>query len=230
MKWKLVIIFCIFCLKLNAQQFLNGSFEYNHFNRCDSINISNSVFNSIVDNVYGIGILQSLDFFHDSCLVINAEDGDYFSSLETGSQDTNSTAISFLLSQPVLVLDTYIVSFYYKSTSNISQFQPIEIEIGYSENDSTVGTIVYTSHAPDTVWTKRFVSITPLVNAQYITAKGVTGTNDHFTIIDNFSFDTTGLYLAIEKNSQLVFLFTPTPAKKNCTYNGKGTWLKQEKF
>ncbi len=217
MKRKLVIIFCILCLKLNAQQFLNGSFEFNHLRDCDSLNIVNSVYNSLVDSVNAIGILQSLDLMTDSCSmtsVITVVDGHFFSSLETGHDTSTSTAFSFLLSQAMVALDTYIISFYDRSICNISQFPPEQYQIGYSDNDSTVGTMVYTSPLPDTIWTKRFAFITPLINADYITAIGVTGSIGHFTILDNFSFDTTGLYLTMEKEQLISFSVYPNPCKE----------------
>ncbi len=217
MKRKLVIIFCILCLKLNAQQFLNGSFEFNHLRDCDSLTSSNAVYNSLVDSVTGIGILQYLDLFTDSCSLttaLTAEDGHDFSSLETGVADTNSTAISLWLSQSLLASNTYIISFYDRSFKDISPYYPINILIGYSDNDSTIGTQVYTSPLADTVWTKRFVFITPTYDAQYITAMGLPGSLERFIVIDNFSFDTTGLYLAIEKEQPISFSVYPNPCKE----------------
>ncbi len=195
------IILCLFVISIQAssQQFLNGSFEQNRLNDCDSFNLTNSVYNSLMDSVYGIGTLPGLDLMVDSCTlyqtIYEPKDGHYFSSLESGWDTINTTAISFLLSQPLITHNTYIISFYAKSVKNISQFYPIKLVIGYSNDNASFGAPVDTTDLPDTIWTKEFVRIRPEFDADYITIKGLPGTIQLFTIVDEFSFDTTGIFL-----------------------------------
>ena len=86
-----------------SQSFLNGSFEINHTQVC-SLNITNGVFDSLIDSIEGIGQQQTLDiFYYFSCSYAGqAEDGFYFSSLETFLDTAISSAISFKLSTPII--------------------------------------------------------------------------------------------------------------------------------
>ena len=147
-------------------------------------------------------------------IIYTTVDGHFYTSLETGAIDTNSTAISMLLSQPLLMHNTYIMSFYFRSIKNISIFYPIKLIIGYSDNDSTFGVSVDTTGIPDTVWTKQFVYLTPDFDAQYITVMGLPGVLNQYTIVDKFSFDSTGLYLShFDMQEKLIEIF-PNPCTK----------------
>ncbi|MEO8086706.1 MAG: hypothetical protein ABI763_07800, partial [Bacteroidota bacterium] len=120
---KKVIYLLVFTFKLSfSQQFLNGSFELNYLRDCDSINISNFQYCSLLDSVYGIGELETLDLQTDSCslnVIYNTVDGHFYGSLETDNLDSTSTGISFLLSQPLLTNNSYVISFYSRSLRNI---------------------------------------------------------------------------------------------------------------
>lgn len=208
-----VLIFLVFTTKdCNSQSFLNGDFEFNSANGCQG-NISNSQFNFFMDSVNGIGQQQTLDIFEVSCSFA-AANGQYFSSLETNIDTAISSAISFLISDSLIPFDQYIISFYDKNL--LPWFQPVQVEVGYSSNDSTFGTLVYSSPSlvNDTGWTKHFVFFTPSINTKYITARGKTGVVDFGIFVDNFSFDTTGLYLAIEKEQPISFSVYPNPCKE----------------
>jgi len=198
---KILTLFLIFIYKLSfSQQFLNGSFENNSLSDCDTLNISNQIYNSLLPDVIGIGPLQGLDLLTDSCSMqmnVPAIEGHFFSSLESGWDSINTTAISLKLSSALSEFNQYVISFYSKSIKNISQFYPIEIIVGYSDTETSFGVPIDTMGLPDTVWTKNFVYLNPAFDAQYITVMGLPGPSiTLFSIIDNFSFDTTGLYLS----------------------------------
>lgn len=213
---KLLIMVISFYWNISfSQQFLNGGFEYNHLVDCDSININNAVFSSLLDSVYGIGINQNLDLGKDSCSIwgvsaIQPHTGHFYSALERGSIDSNGTSISFLLSQPLLANNTYVISFYMK---HFTAFLPINILIGYSNNDSTIGVSIDTTGLADTTWTKQFIYLTPEFDAQYITATGVSGLGVCWSIIDDFSFDTTGIFLSASNLQKESIELFPNPCQ-----------------
>jgi hypothetical protein len=217
---KAIFFICILLLasgfKSYSQQFINGSFEQNRVNDCDSLNLTNSAYNSLLDSVYGIGTLPGNDLMVDSCSLyqslVEPFDGHYFSSLESGWDTINTTAISFLLSQPLITHNPYIISFYAKSIKNISQFYPIKLIVGYSNDNFSYGTPVDTTEFPDTIWTKQFVFLQPEYDASYITVRGLPGSMQLFTIVDKFSFDTTGLYVPYLQTQSLELF--PNPANK----------------
>src|SRR5665213_3302872 len=74
----------IFPSLINAQQFLNGSFEHNG-NLC-LINSSTKVFNANVKNTFSFGKLGKPDIASSDCGNGNAKDGNWFVGLAANIQ------------------------------------------------------------------------------------------------------------------------------------------------
>jgi hypothetical protein len=202
--------------EIYCQAFLNGSFENNTVTDC-MIDINNSTFNSVMSDVKAIGGLEYLDIlFYDSCQYFPPENGSYCSTLETYYDSTTSTALNFPLASALPAFVSCTISFYYRINPGTTPGN--HIEIGYSTNDSTFGTLVYSSPLFDTIWTKVFVTFIPTVNTQYITAREQPGNLVHGEFVDNFSFDTTGMS-AIAEEQELSFTLYPNPTTKNFTVN-----------
>lgn len=224
-----VLLFFISSI-LNAQSFINGDFEDCTAYNCLTVN--NTTFNSYLSSVFGFGGLQFLDiFFRDSCSFYAPESGLYCTSIETSNDTTTSTAFSLELTSDLLSGNTYIISYYDKLPPPFISFQPIQVEIGYSVDSSSFGSSIYLSPSADSVWKKHFVYITPNFNTHFITVRGKIGEILKATLIDNFSFDTTGLYLDIEKAKPVSFSIYPNPCKEELhiqlqAYMAKATEIK----
>lgn len=173
-----------FASTLYGQTFLNGSFENNTALNC-MFDINNATFNTVMTNVKGIGELQTLDIFSfNNCPGFNAaQSGNFFVSLENTSDSTKSTAISLKLSDTLQIGNTYSFCFYDRGIS--PGVGPIEI--GICNNDSSFGSVIYTSPPANTVWTQRTVSFTAPLTGSYITARYKHGPPPYNGIlIDNF--------------------------------------------
>ncbi len=157
-----------FASTIYGQTFLNGSFENNTVTKC-MIDIDNVTFNSVMTNVKGIGELITLDIFYvNICPYFGyAQSGKYFVSLENTNDSTKSTAISFKLSDTLQIGSDYSFCFYDRGlTLSVGP-----IEIGVSNDDSTFGSLIYTSPPADTVWTQREVIFNAPQKARFITAR-----------------------------------------------------------
>lgn len=151
-----------------GQVFLNGDFEINSATNC-MIDINNSSFNSVMTNVKGIGELQTLDIFYftDCPTFDSAQSGNYFVSLENTNDSTKSTAISMKLADTLQLGVQYSFCFYDRGIT----LNNGPVEIGLSNNDSTFGSLIYTSPTCDTTWQQRTVNFTAPLTGNFITAR-----------------------------------------------------------
>ncbi len=194
---KTAFLFFLFFLNIGwsiAQSFLNGSFENCSLTTCQT-SLNNATYNSHMTDVTGFGVLETLDIFYDiDCFSYGtAQNGHYYTSVEK-TNNPISTAIALKLSSTLLIGQVYSFSFYDKSLFTMGG----PIEIGISANDSTFGTLIYTTpnQAPIDVWTQRNVSFTAPLTGQYITARYKISNGFNGVFIDNFH----GLTLDLHEN------------------------------
>ena len=209
MKEKLLIFFLLTTLSSAiAQNFLNGSFEICSSTDCQ-YDINNQIYNSYMTDVRGIGNMQSLDILNDiNCQDFGeAEDGHYYTSLENTYDSNSSTAISLKLSDALQIGQNYSFSFYDRSLSSQSGGP---IEIGVSSDDSTFGTLVYTTPSlADSSWTQRHVSFISPITGNYITARYKYSNIYSGVFIDNFQ----GFILGLNENTDNSFItIYPNPS------------------
>lgn len=209
MKEKLLIFFLLTTLSSAiAQSFLNGSFEICSTTDC-RFNINNQIYNSFMTNVRGIGNMQSLDILNDiNCPDFGeAEDGHYYTSLENTNDSNSSTAISLELSDALQIGQNYSFSFYDRSLFGLTGGP---IEIGVSSDDSTFGTLVYTTPSlANSSWTERYVSFISPITGNYITARYKYNNVYDGVFIDNFQ----GLILGLNENTDNSFItIYPNPS------------------
>lgn len=157
-----------FAPTIYGQTFLNGSFENNTVTNC-MYDIDNATFNSVMTNVKGIGELQTLGiFYYNNCPGFDsAQSGNYFVSLENTSDSTKSTAISMKLADTLQAGFPYTFCYYDRGLTLYNG----PVEIGMSNNDSTFGTLIYTSPTCDTTWQQRTVSFNSPITGNYVTAR-----------------------------------------------------------
>ena len=182
-KITLVILLKTFCLTLNAQIFLNGDFENNTSPQCQ-VNIPNAVFNSYFTNVKGFGSLESLDIFNfiDCPTFGTAQSGNYCISLENTSSPTESTAFSLTLQDSLQIGQPYSFCYFDRDLGDSAG----PVELGLSVNDSTFGTLIYTSPTANITWTQRTVTFIAPLTGKYITARYQLSSDFTGLFIDNF--------------------------------------------
>ena len=180
----LLLLLQCFTSDIYCQIFLNGSFEINNADSCMINNMTNLGFDSLMSDVKGIGLTQTLDIFKDTdCPGFGvANDGHHYVSVENNSVDsTQSTAISLKLADSLQAGMSYHFSFYDRAILGIGTGP---IQVGVSNTDSTFGTLIYVSPLIDTIWTKRTVSFNSPGPARYVTVKY--GALSGGAIVDNF--------------------------------------------
>lgn len=200
-----------------GQTFLNGSFEINIATNCMINNITNSQFDSLMNNVKGIGATETIDIYYDTdCPIFgSAQSGHYFVSVENNWADsTQSTAISLKLADTLQVGNNYSFCFYDKGL--LVGAGPVVL--GVSNIDSTFGTVIYTGPLVDTVWTMRTVSFTAPITGRYLTVKY--GSYYGGAFVDNFGVCTeTGINN--QNFSQCIYKIFPNPATNQISIQTK---------
>ncbi len=209
-----LILLTSFASTIYAQTFLNGSFEINSTTDCMINNITNAEFNSLMDNVRGIGVTETIDIYYDTdCPNYGAaQSGHYFVSVENNSTDlTQSTVLSLKLEETLQAGDNYTFCFYDKGLSEGAG----PVLIGISDTDSTFGSLIYTSPTISTFWTLRTVTFNSPLTALYVTVKYGAPTGGAF--IDNFSLCSA---LGIDGHSNIEKLKVyPNPFSNQITFN-----------
>lgn len=173
-----------------AQTIKNGSFEPVHAPKaCDYV--YNNRFSYTMGTIYAFGntaiggTVGKIYLQNDSCNDKSAKEGKYFVGLS--SNDKQADAIAMALTTPLVANKNYTVQFYNRKGSLLV---PIGLEVGYSNDTASFGTLIGTSPAPtDTNWTLQTFTFKPTMAASYITLRGVMTTviGYSMTPVDAFS-------------------------------------------
>ena len=105
----LIAILFFNSIKLEAQTFINGSFENTTSSGCD-YNNSNSEFNSKMENVYAFGTAQEVDIKRINCFIPSIPDGDVALAINV-QPDGDFDAIALELTSPLISGNRYTISF-----------------------------------------------------------------------------------------------------------------------
>ncbi len=175
------LISAVLCgTKINAQVFLNGSFETNTALPCD-YNMANATFTSKMANSTGYGVSNQLDIMNNTCPYGTPQNGSWMVSLATNAG--NSDAFTMMLSAPLVATTTYTMRFYDRGDPNYPPGVPIMI--GISTVAGAVGTNVYTAPTPlNGPWSLRSFTFVAPNNGQHVSVS-TTGA-PLWTFVDNF--------------------------------------------
>jgi hypothetical protein len=138
-----------------CQSFLNGNFEIN-IAGCMQF-ISNAAFDSVMFDIKAIGNYEMLCIQDTAAGCNEVQDGRYAINLVNYVDPTIFDVISFKLSDSLHAGSLYTISFYQKYIGPVGP--PDSIEIGISDNDSTLGIYAgISSPFISTYWTQRIVN------------------------------------------------------------------------
>jgi len=191
MKKSLLIFICAVAITTAySQTILNGDFETGT-SYCET-NSPKTQFDTIISDCKEIGKANQIDIFGGACTTYgSAESGSYFLAMVSDYYNNAEDAISMKLSKAMMIGHTYTLTYYdkYESPS-----LACSLEFGYSLNDSTFGTLAYSSpYFATTSWGKHTVSIKPTKAATYLTVRTNTQ-GGGWTFVDNFVLtDLTGI-------------------------------------
>lgn len=192
---------------VNAQDFVNGSFEKNG-NLC-LINASTKVFNANVKNTRAFGSLGKPDIASSDCGSGSAKDGNWFVGLATNIQGgVKSEGMTLELTTPLEKGGQYVLKFWARMRS----FAP-DIELGQSTGDSLKGEIFYTvsSQAIGTDWTEVTVRFTAPNEGKYISVRATNPNMNSGVWLDAFEIH------RIFQADNVVMVSKVDPAKTNVT-------------
>lgn len=176
----LVSFFCLVCFYLNAQQFLNGSFEINTVGDC-GINLPNRTFTESVANVAAIGSKNETDLLSEVCGYGNAQDGDYFVAIYyLGGSDV----VALELSEALKIGESYTLLFYDKA-GNTTASKGI-LEIGVADEPNSFGErLAYVEDITEE-WQLRQIQFTAEIPGKYIVVR-IERPSDAWIFLDHFS-------------------------------------------
>jgi len=191
-----------------AQTILNGSFETS--TKYCSAAAPRQSYDTIIADSKEIGHANEIGIFGSvSCASEGtAEDGTYFLGMVSDYYNNLEDAFSLQLSSALQIGHTYHLTYFDKYNSpNLG----CSLEFGVSANDSTFGTLMYSSpYFPITSWSIHTVVLKPTFAANYITVRTNTQ-GGGYTLVDNFQLtDLTGIEESVNQATVRIF---PNPVK-----------------
>lgn len=197
------------CFNLSGQGFINGDFENNTTDTC-VFNLTNSTFNSTVENVYSFGVEEQPDVQTDTCYV-TPQSGDWcigLSARPSGGHD----AIALQLTSPLEINQNYELKFW---TFGNTSFHPLldSLKIGLSSLNTVFGKRIYTTLAEQSVWQEHTILFQADSMYSFITVQMEEEFNSGWVQVDNFSISISSSGLTDQNNYNPVRIF-PNPTKE----------------
>lgn len=205
----LTLVFFLSLAHLNAQSFINGSFENTTSTGCD-YNISNSVFHSKMPNVFAFGSSNEVDIVRQACYITSIPDGDVAIALAAND------AVAMELSAPLVSGDSYKITF--KAFGNISFNASLNnLSIGSSMSNNAPGTVIYTAYPTADVWSDFSFDFVAPNTGSFITISGSNAGG--WTNIDNFVITTSTLSTKDHEYDHTVTVY-PNPSREFIKISG----------
>ena len=167
-----------------GQQFLNGSFEKTSADESCHYNLSNSDVNSKMENTTAFGKYEAVDILMANCIIDNIADGKFAIGIANEpSSPKNSEAISLELSSPLVIGQTYKISFKVRS---ITKYGPQgDLNIGCSSSKNHFGTNISTVKTIADKWIDIQFEFYAENDDNFITVMPVSGVKS-WNIVDDF--------------------------------------------
>jgi hypothetical protein len=159
---------------------INGSFETNSASGT-IYNLNNATFNGVVNNATAFGSAQEIDLITVGGLGLSPQHGSWKLALHRQVPGAND-AFSFNLSSGIVMNQQYRLSYYSYG------YVPGNLNVGYSSNPLSFGTLIATSNEPNGPWTNHTYDFVATSNASYITVEAGS-ISDGWIHVDNFSLE-----------------------------------------
>lgn len=167
---------------LNAQNFLNGSFEVTTAPMSCQYNLSNAAFNGMMSNATAYGAGNETDIMIVGCYVPSIPDGNRCIALAAPVSDE----IALALDAPLVAGQSYTFTFYVYADV---QFRARgDAQIGASTNGTSFGTLIYTAATVANTWVQYSVTFIAPNNTTHITMRNIPG-DIHWNRLDAFRFE-----------------------------------------
>ena len=170
---------------VQAQQFLNGSFETTNYTQC-TFGLSNSGLTAHVPHLVAFGYEQGFDFLVDSCGRGSAQDGRFFLALPMAGSFLTPPIFGLKLSNPMLAGNSYTIRFYYKAGDKLTHYN--KLQIGLSNVHNQFGSVIHTIDEFSDEWQAYEFQFVAAEDGQYINLKFKVGMITK-VLLDNFSVD-----------------------------------------
>ncbi len=206
-------------MTLNAQTFLNGSFENTTSTGCD-YNMTNDDFNAKMQKVYGYGAANELDIQITGCYIPSVPNGLKVISLNARASNSGVDAVAMELSAPLVSGQTYTISFQALGSIEFSTvLATINIGCSLTGNNLAPPTI-YTPTLSAGEWKLFTFSFVAPNNGKYITIipQSNAAAASAWTNFDAFTI-TPGLSTTESENSQSVKIY-PNPVQDYLNVSG----------
>lgn len=186
-----ILLVCFsFLIETYSQKLLNGDFEINLADTCQT-NLRNDSFSSIMENVVAFGNAQCVNIFGRGCYGETPQQGNWCIGLQMTGR--HADAISMKFSSGLIKGNKYSLSFYDRVVLDADS-----IYIGISNSAVNSGTVIYKSYPIWKNWEKESFTFIAPVSGDYITLSMSMCCHgwinfDNFVIIPcNFQIDVRG--------------------------------------
>lgn len=184
MKYYSLIIACGLSASVQAQSFINGSFEKTTASNSCGYNLSNSDINAQMTGTHAFGGYEAIDILREGCIISSIADGDFALGIANEpSNPSNGEAISLELSDALVENQEYQISF---KVQAITKYGPQgNLLIGTSSTKDKFGSEVHNAVTKSGEWIEVSFIFVAGKDTKFITIKPVAGVKS-WNIVDDF--------------------------------------------
>ena len=169
-------------LGVQAQNFLNGSFETTTAPFACNYNMSDATFNTRMSNTNAYGGGNELDILINGCYTAGIPDG--VRCVGVAHWPTRDE-FAMALTAPLVAGNSYTIDFY--SYSEVTFRPQGNLELGASTTNNAFGTLIYTAATVPSTWSNHVFTFVAPNNATNITVRNIAGAI-HWNHVDFFAF------------------------------------------
>lgn len=198
-----IVINGIVANNINAQSFVNGSFENTTSSGC-AYNLYNSDFNLYMAGCHAYGPNEELDIQTGICYG-TAINGNTFVSLAVEMNTLLKDGFTMSLTQPLTAGNTYHLTFYLMANTQFGTGTIDSLEVGISANDSTFGQKLGAFWQTTSGWTPASITFVAPANVNYISLQNQANQYGWVFVDDFVLTDLSAINSIEQSNPSVVF-------------------------